>query len=435
MHTKQTAGAGGFRCTETPGVVFRDGKLHVFTKKRVVVLRGGEQPACWAKTAARPTWFSSLKLAEAAFPSVKPLSQSSEQRLVGLDGDRPLYADGQLCFPFFCRFVHNDLAKALFLGTVPPAIKSRLQRFFLRGQWSLYRLLARCPGSDDLVDCNPALAFALANSRGFHPVSRPLDSARRLLRRKQRDILGWLGFPATDRARRVLAKVPAEQVSVPVLFRLRRILQRDAEAANWLSHLPRITDETINILTFYRAALSMPLLLDLQGADTRSEYWYYLFEGSNRMRKEYDLPWTVFRSMEALSAFYERLSRRTAMDSALRELPKELPPPPFALSPDSGIEPIATVQDLYWHGELEHNCVLQYARAIHAGTHYVYRVTSPVRATLSIVRKGKDWVPDGLMGPANCTVDDAIGASLFRRLLEGPEEAETAGPDVVPPFD
>ena len=59
---------------ETPGSGFREGrrgkacrggKLYVFAKGEVVVVRGGERPAAWARTAKRPTWFSSPKLANA----------------------------------------------------------------------------------------------------------------------------------------------------------------------------------------------------------------------------------------------------------------------------------------------------------------------------------------------------------------------------------
>ncbi|NLF17286.1 MAG: hypothetical protein GX595_08515 [Lentisphaerae bacterium] len=414
---RQPAAESGFRAGR-PGKAFHDGKLYVFGKSReIVVLRGGDRPACWAKTGKRPSWFSSVSLAGSVFGQVLSYPAWPENQPVGLVGDCPVLASGQLCFPFYRRFRASDLAVARFRQTVPPVILDRLGRFRDR-HWQLYNLMARCPGAADLVDSNPAVAFALANSRAFHPVSRPWDSARRLVRRRQRDILGWLGLPATEQARRIMAKIPAADLRMERLFRLKRLLRRDPEATLWLSHLPRLPADLLDALAFYRGAMSMPLLTEMLDENAGAIFWLSV---ANALRKELGLSWPVLRNEAALTTWYEGLAKRAAIEELVRELPNALPAAPLLPPPGCGIEPITTLRDLIVHGERQRNCCSRYAESILRGECFLYRVSRPVRATLSLVRRDDGaWGPGRVLGAVNTPIDDETAARLFDLVLGKP---------------
>lgn len=110
--------------------------------------------------------------------------------------------------------------------------------------------MARCPGADDLSRSNPALAYALASNWVFHrpAVTRPMRAARSLVGRAEPRILEWLGFPTSEPARRILAKIVPLSLSVEGLLYL-----RDALADPWtvriLSHLRRINQGALRLTT------------------------------------------------------------------------------------------------------------------------------------------------------------------------------------------
>ena len=58
-----------------------------------------------------------------------------------------------------------------------------------------------------------ALGFALANPWILHKptVCQPMRSMRALLRHKQARIQDWLGFPATERVRRILKRIGSDR--------------------------------------------------------------------------------------------------------------------------------------------------------------------------------------------------------------------------------
>ena len=68
----------------------------------------------------------------------------------------------------------------------------------------------------------------------------------------------------------------------------------------------------------------------------------------------------------------------------------------FSTPPLSGlpkqIEPITTPKDLVKEGEKQCNCVSSYARRVADGRAYIYRVYGEQRATLAIIKRGKEWV-------------------------------------------
>ena len=67
----------------------------------------------------------------------------------------------------------------------------------------------------------------------------------------------------------------------------------------------------------------------------------------------------------------------------------EFPEPPYA--GNNAISPIAVAIDLYNEGKDMHHCVAAFCEKVVQGECYFYRITSPERATLELVRDGKEW--------------------------------------------
>ena len=74
--------------------------------------------------------------------------------------------------------------------------------------------------------------------------------------------------------------------------------------------------------------------------------------------------------------------------------------------------------------------MLTYARVIHRGRCYIYRIVAPFRATLSLWRTDSGWVPDDLLGTANHPVDANQKEALFALLMASPRPV--AEPEDVP---
>ena len=95
----------------------------------------------------------------------------------------------------------------------PVPVPEAASRFAARRE-PLERFLRECGAARDLLRSNPVLAFALANCDQFrrHAPLGALRHAAHLVARKQREILGWLGFPSTEST---VSTFPADIASVP----------------------------------------------------------------------------------------------------------------------------------------------------------------------------------------------------------------------------
>jgi len=69
------------------------------------------------------------------------------------------------------------------------------------------------------------------------------------------------------------------------------------------------------------------------------------------------------------------------------------PPMPSIKGSKFSIEPITTLSALYREGNQQQNCVVTYGTHVLQGTHYVYRLNVPERATVLLLRNGDDWYP------------------------------------------
>lgn len=368
---------------------------------------------------------------------------------------------------------HNWVRRAI--GRLPEAIRVRLGRFRF-GQWRLLRLAARAPKFLELIDSNPALAWALASPRVFHACApRDLEAAAvERIQHRQRDIATWLGFPAGEGSVRLLKKVPPDSCGAVPLLELRE-LASDAAAAERLRHLPELSATAILAVgsRILGPSLTPAALQQIVGEIARVRQGNgrggppaecqapdgptiaHLLEDAARMAQMLpgaNTPRPV-HSVRALRRQHDEMVEAFNRLAAPREIEPPPPPvprrarrappappvppaapasdfPPAPFPPGDGIAPLTSAVDLAEEGRLQHNCVASYADRVRSGAYYVYRVTAPARATLGLRRERSGaWRMDQLSGPRNQTVSMGVRAHVaqwFHGCLRAQREIQAA---------
>ena len=441
----------------------RDGKYYRFTGGTVLVIRPWPELRAWRKTPAAQTWQRirpdlRLNQIEPIGSDRTPRRQSIlRDRSASLEARPDTDTDHGPGFPDPAagepgprdtllardnwpgwrveRHLEALEARRWFVSTFPESIRHRLSAFSNR-QWHLAVLMARCPGAVDLVDGNPALAYALASSWCFRtrPVASPLRSARAMLKQPQRRLLDWLGFPASASAVRILRKVPPAACTLPILLRLRDLMN-DPGTLGVLRHARVIRGTLVRLLDdpVLRPMLTPRLLaeLDASAAPDRVHPALDLLHDTLRMRQQEGLDGAVrFQSLAALrrhhdvlvAALNERRELEEVHAEALRGTDEATPPePPFPPPPipgSQGIQPLTSAADLWVEGRTMDHCAGSFVPRVRSGWSYLYRVLNPSRATLSIDATEDGWRLGQLHGPSNTPVPPETLAAV-RRWLSG----------------
>lgn len=446
-----------------PGISYKNGKLYVFKKSSAMVLMGWPTPMAWVKR-SRKGWIHDRKLADKFFsahfflePGRPPTEPPDPDDIACPDDlNDPIFTEEEREQRWGWhkkRVVREWKEKhrmADFFDAIPPDVRFALSRYSTR-KWHLFNLFARCPGAYDLHVSNPALCYALASSWVFHKpaVQQPMRAARSLIRKKQKDILRWLGFPATDAVRKILRKIPSSALSVETLLYLRDTVQ-DPARVKMLCHLPRLNTGVLRLVTSNRLAplLTYRLLEDvaLNLADDNGHHTHRILIDTFRMDRRLGgercpRRFVSLRHLEQvhnnLAEEFNILVRQQELENpdegraSRPKLPDNFPVPPYAGT--ASIQPISTPAELLQEGiEMKH-CVASYTWDVAEGLEYIYRVVEPVRATMSICARGNTWHPGQLLQAANKPVPKEIKAQLFRELLASRQQRSVPiKPEMMP---
>ena len=435
------------------GLAFKNGKLYEFTDRHVLVMTGGDDPRAWFKRRSHG-WKATRKWADELL--VRSVFAQPEGRVVpGMapvpgfevplepDPESIKRAELDRWWQGVCERQTSCLVA--YRETLPPPIRTELSRYRSR-LWHLYSVLARCPGAFDLSQSNPALLFALASNWAFHrpAVTHPLRSARRLMNRKQKQILEWLGFPDTEPTRRFLAKVTPAALSMIRLLLLRKVLQQP-EWMKSVAHLRRINGPVLDLCLNrkFQPYLTPRLLEDVsfhqEPANPADLNVVSLMNDTLRMAEQDH--WRhchgKFHSLRQLLSVHDDLIRRMN-----RQRPAELwlrdedgnerfPTPPFGGT--HAIRPILSSGALWAEGQELRHCVGSHSQSVFSGSEYVYQVLEPVRATLMIRRVVGGWIPGEISMLANQRVNLVEADAIFKALFtsgsfcgeDEPEQGET----------
>jgi hypothetical protein len=386
------------------GSVFKNERLIDFTDYAITVMRPWPDPRAWRKT-SRGAWYPcrpSIWLSDEGFREGNDDAIAAETKPTPVER---------------------------FMARAPERVRN-IVGMYTKRQWHMLSLLARCPGSDDLAEHNPALAFALASSWVFRkkPVRQPLRSARSLVRKRQTKIQEWLGFPATKSVSKILKKIPPDSVSIEALLYLRDGLN-DEEAMEYFRHTPIINRGIIYLVT--RADLRRyitPQFLSELG-EIRQTWPIYVMHPSLKralqLKKLVNCIETIGRRP---SSTLPRFRSFAELDHAQAEAAVEVMPwarePKFPQPPipeSDTISAIRSARHLVWESTEMHHCIQSYAGNISMGDAYAYRVHEPERATVLIVRQDKSWTIQEMRTAANGLPDDETWHSV-NAWLHGPLE-------------
>jgi hypothetical protein len=330
-----------------------------------------------------------------------------------------------------------------FRAILPKDLVDAVERFRSH-QWALLVLACHSKSGSDLLRSNPVLAYALANNALMktRPPAAAAFQAIRYSHRKQREILGWLGFPASEAMARVFHKIPPDIVHPGLLRRLRQAVAIP-NAMSGFSHLPTLNTGVIYLACYPEmTALLTPKLIGevaVSGeeqdaaptADALQEIVLLAREMAalatlrpftschkvwetheriiveHRRFREQQAERAAEVARQAVEAHRHAARQARAQAAALRkqEVAAMAPFPPPPIPGTQTIIPLTSFGALESESKLQRNCVgntRSYATRVLCGTHYIYRVFAPAHHTLCIGRRGhRIWVVEELKGFRN----------------------------------
>ena len=409
--------------TWRPGLAWKNDKFYSFEANSALVMRMWPEMRAWRRTKTRP-WSPTRKWADQLLCRT-PLGPGRIERVytrnVTLVGPRQLPA-------LLDSFLQDSAAALAAISSIPERERAAAESFQDR-RWHALALMARCEWATDLVEANPALGFALASNWILHQpaVAQPLRAARALLKKPQVQIMEWLGFPATERVRRILMRISSAALKARKLPQLNTALHRP-HCQELLAHLPMISEQVLRYI--YCPDISNRLTpkfvhqVAAQGDRERSvviDHHFRLWLDAACMAKELDSPLPEkLQSIAHLTRWHGEMTRvfRSSGNSLLRARIAALH---FCAAPLQGtltIEPIISGADLLKEGLAMSHCVASRYGAILEGNYFVYRVTDPIRATLGLRQSNGCWVVDQIKGYHNQEVAQSDQEAIWRTLTE-----------------
>ncbi len=290
-----------------------------------------------------------------------------------------------------------------FLSTVPEPVRQCLAPFSYL-QTTMLRICSFSPNARDLARNIPLLLWLAADavekekwpeaSRGVSPEAA-IDE---LLGRKRKQILQLLfgtGNACTVRFLKKIRLLGGERDELKLIDRAIR-----TGLPETFRHWTTVPIHLLAILERFPEMAGSKLLLSFAGrqydslqnsvskAYSTGRLWedvYYM----GRVLEIGDAAKTLntCASVDALQRVHDRWTAALNRKKTIASSGAVFPTPPIAGNRD--IHPIRTVDDLLAEGRLMHHCVGGYVEKVLSGASYIYRVTSPERATLELTGFGK----------------------------------------------
>jgi hypothetical protein len=324
------------------------------------------------------------------------------------------------------RPTRAQLRKRAFDGfrfSLPKEMARCTERFGSR-QWRMLQLFRARAQAVELAGQSPALAFCLANgdlfASGRH--APPIATAAAWSRRRQREILGLLGYEDREGVARIVARILPEAVHARSMLRLRAALP-DPAVARLLAHLPAIHAGVLGLVSDVELlpAVTPKLLAEVAARDDEK------YRGTTaRMLADVRAMARQIGSGDVPPAFFtiDRLREvhRKLSEEFCRLRPDDVrsirfPQPPLPGTPD--ILPLRTPTDLMDEGREQANCVASYIPRVRDRETYIYRVLRPQRATLAIVPSvDGGWEVDQLLLGRNARAGRPTWARVEAWLAE-----------------
>lgn len=408
-----------FRPTKA-GSAFRPetGKLYIFKSGSVQVMTAWPKPMAWEKTHSKPFWRHcrpDIRIPYGDLENGKRGSRIHKNKEDDQEMDEMLLKMYAL---FEMSPTSGVVRKARFRENmvewaklIPREIRQLVGRYPKR-QWHMLSFLARCgDAAKDLSASNPALAFMLASNWVFHKpaVKWPMRASRSLLRKKQCDILPWLGFPGTESARKVIGKIRYPSIRILPLLYLRQAMF-DPETMKILSHLPALNLGAMRILSdpVLRQFISPSLIHEIsrsKNEDNVAKTASLMYRCKQLLDLKYPEGYTKgpIKSVKAIKEMKDDLMKNFKAESLNGNGIAFQKPPVYGTA---DIIPITNSRELFNEAEEQRNCISDFITNIALDrTFYVYRVLRPQRCTLALMDSGERWILFDIKTRSNGFVD------------------------------
>jgi hypothetical protein len=109
----------------------------------------------------------------------------------------------------------------------------------------------------------------------------------------------------------------------------------------------------------------------------------------------------IFTSLRQLISAHARLVEATGTKGPSATAPTKLPFPAPPLPSTEGIEPITSAGDLEHEGKVMNHCAADYCADVAFGRRYIYRMFTPERATVGLLRRRGRWIVSDSRGREN----------------------------------
>lgn len=359
--------------------LFKNNKLIFFNEIKVMVIRFWPDPRAWHMEIVKNTW-----------EPFRPHILYPECKIERVKRDPRCFSRKYEPNPNTPKKI-----KEAFL-TIPKDILDYIKDF-PSGQWHLLNGFYRIPYFKELMDSTPALAWMVSRNWVFHPNKKPYRAARNLIKKKQKDICKWLGFPEHFWTVKILRKLDKNFVHPLNMLRLRRCLNDDkwAKIARQVPHLNQHSLYGIKFVS--NKIISFNCYMEFVETETDWEILYDVLS----MRRQLNETQKIYNSLREINELHERYRLGISKKDLYKDL--SFPPPPMHGIPGK-IEPITNPRDLKEEGTTMKHCVYSYAIKVADGKSYIYRILEPERATMEIVKVDGIWVLNQVYGMANSKV-------------------------------
>lgn len=274
-------------------------------------------------------------------------------------------------------------------------------------QWQLLQAMLSSSEAAELALSNPMLFIMLVDWAESKGVDK--HAFYSLVTQKRTNILRRIGLPPSKSVVKILSRCKAELRDSSELDFIRKELTLP-ESINLLSHVPKLGLVTFRLLVRHRPE-AWPGLLKMIDPDTKVESISSLARllSDTRNMGATDSQLRKLQTIRQLHELHDKLvlsfnqSSVTRKSQALERSYGAYPEAPIPGTED--IIPLTSWSELLREGIQMNHCVGSYARDVHLGNSFVYRVIYPERLTLAIEKRQNGWQLSEIRGHSNSSAD------------------------------
>lgn len=293
-----------------------------------------------------------------------------------------------------------------FLELLPTKIR-RLTERFKESHWNIVETLILL-GEDfeTLITVNPAMAYLIVNLgkvNSSFELSNQKELLDRLIRTKQKDILGLANLPATENLRRIFLKIEIGDVTEKQFVHFCKLIPKEGDESKrllkLLSHLGTINSSVMQLVSYNRKllfGLSKNIIVELCKADDNSESIKLLKRISARC-KSVEIPFPKVKLLADLPQI-DRDNFEQAKQKKL--LLEQFPKPP--LKGNEVVIPLLNAREQSSWSKKQANCIRGYSGKVKSSRSFFYKVIYKKEEATLEIKIDKDKIKLGdLLGRQN----------------------------------